>query len=98
SGEADRVYGLAELADVYWLIDKDRSRELFEGAIKGALHRKAENKEISTNAGSRDKPANGVGTADMQRATSYLISLAARRDGALAKRLAQLLTEERVKS
>jgi hypothetical protein len=98
SGHADRIYGLAELADVYWLIDKDKSRELFEGSLKVALRPKAESKETSTKAGAGDKPANGGGTADVQRATSYLISLAARRDGSLAKRLAQLLTEERVKS
>jgi len=98
SGDADRIYGLAELADVYWLIDKDKSRELFEGALQIALHPKSESKETSTKVGAMDKRAKGGGTADIQRATSYLISLAARRDGSLAKRLAQLLTQERVKS
>ncbi len=70
--EKNRPLALAEVADVYWLIDKEMSKDHFVSALDSALELKRE---------------------DRNRAIRFILSLAARRDADLSRKLIDKLNE-----
>ncbi len=70
--EKNRPLALAEVADVFWLIDKEVSKDRFVSALDSALELKRE---------------------DRNRAIRSVLSLAARRDADLSRKLIDRLNE-----
>jgi hypothetical protein len=80
--EEKRPAIIAEVADAYWDLDKNQSEELFIAALETGLSLKAKTREERRAA---------------QLAVKQVLSLAAKRDASLSRRLTEMLMEQRLK-